>query len=61
MFMMTKYERELVDYYKNWKKGKVLRKPKINTEEPEVKETINVEINIDRLADEIQDRLWDIL
>lgn len=59
--MLTKKDRELVDYYKNWKPGTKQFKPSkiIEKKEPEV---IVVENNkLDYLAEDICDRLWDII
>jgi len=57
--MLTRKEQELVDYYYNRAMGKKVRRKKIS-EEP-VKEEVKVEVNLDRLAEDICDRLWDII
>lgn len=59
--MLTKKDREMVDYYKNWKPGNRSYKERkiIENREPEV---IVVENDkLDYLAEDIIDRLWDII
>lgn len=59
--MVTKKDKELVSYWKNWKPG--MGNYKAKKDEPiEIKlEPPKVEVNLDRLAEDVIDRLWDII
>lgn len=58
--MLTKKERELVDYWKNWKPGNRPFKSKVEDEPPKLE--VKVEIpNVEHLAEDVIDRLWDII
>lgn len=58
--MLTKKEQELVNYWKNWRPGKKEFKPNKLEEEP-TKVEVKVDINMDNLAEDIIDRMWDII
>lgn len=59
--MLTKKDRALVDYWLNWKPGtRPYKEPKIiEKKEPEV--VVLDDSRLDYLAEDIQDRLWDII
>jgi len=58
--MLTRQERELVDYYKNWKPGKkAFVQNKL--EEPIKVEVQMEDIRLDRLAMDIVDNIRDII
>ena len=58
--MLTRKERELVNYWKNWKPGRKEYAPN-KLEEPIVIEVKVEEPKLDYLAQDICDRLWDII
>lgn len=58
--MLTKKERELVDYWYNWKSGAKPFVSKVEDEPPKLEVKVEVP-GFDGLAEEMVDRLWDIL
>lgn len=58
--MVTKYERELVNYWKNWKSG---MPPFGKTEEQivEAKVVEPVDMTIEANMEDLADRIWDII
>lgn len=57
--MLTKYELELIEYWKNWKKG---MGPYGMTERPEkvpLEDILDVHVNVD--MDDLVDKIWDII
>jgi len=59
--MLTKYEQELSNYWKNWKPG-MGPYGKTKREEIEIKVEVKTEeVRLDRLAEDIGDRIWDII
>jgi len=62
--MLTKYERELVDYWKNWKPG-MGNFGKSARDVVEIKPAQQVKVQVDisasNLAEDIGDRIWDII
>lgn len=61
--MLTKYERELVNYWKNWKPGMGVYggEPEEIEDDKVDNVEVNVNVNCRDLAEDIIDRMWDII
>ena len=58
--MLTRYEQKLIDYWANWKSGMgPFGKEKEGV--PDVKPDVELEVNLDYLAEDIRDNIWDII
>lgn len=57
--MLTKYERELVEYWKNWKSGMGAYGVEERPERRPVEELLEVHVDVD--IDDLADKIWDII
>ena len=57
--MLTKYERELVEYWKNWKPGMGHYGKEERVEKVPLEEALDVHVNVD--MDDLVDKIWDII
>jgi len=58
--MLTKYEKQLVDYWKNWKSGM----PAFGKTEDQIIESnvmVPVDMTIEVDMEDLADRIWDII
>ena len=58
--MVTDYDKKLTEYWKNWKPGMGPYKGNKPPEKPK-KQEVKVNVKVDNLAEDIVDRLWDII
>lgn len=60
--MLTKYEQKLIEYWANHKPGMgPFNKKETDVPDVEPEKEIIVDVNLDYLAEDIRDDIWDII